>query len=358
MSSALAGALKRRYGPSAETYIEDVFVLEPRTALERVTRLYGPVIRVAPWFYGWLYHSINDPQRYHRFASMSGRATQRKLLHLLEHRRPDVVVCAHPLANRPLLDAIDASGRKVPVVASVSELGSVHTSWFEPRLSVLNTATTESFQSVLDWGADPRTVRCFGLPVDERFGHVEQSPGELRETMGLDAQRFTALLIGGGEGAGRIEEIVQAIQATDISVQLIVVCGRNDALKDRLEKSQSRTRTVVLGFVHTIPELMHAADVVITKGGPQTIAEALVAGRPVILTQTLPGQEEGNGAFVESRGVGYGPGTVPQIVHNLGNLASNPSERNWMMANARRHGRPQAAARLANLTMEYAGVTR
>ena len=355
MSSALAGALERRYGPSVQVFIEDVFAISPRTIPERVTRLYGPLIRVAPWLYGWMYHSLDTKRRYDVFSGLTKGRTQDKMQRLLDRIRPDVIVSTHPLANRPLLDAIQVDGASVPVLASVSELVTVHVSWVEPRLSLLNTATTESYQSVLRWGARPEIVRCVGLPVDERFGHVEPSPAELREAMGLAPDRFTVLLIGGGEGAGGIEAIVRRIQKTDLSVQLVVVCGRNDALRKRLNKSRLRTPTFVLGFVRTIPELMHAADVVVTKGGPQTIGEALVSGRPVILTQTLPGQEEGNGAFVESRGVGFRPGSVRRIVDNLASLVNDPEQRAWMTANARRHGRPDAAGKLAELVVEVAG---
>ncbi len=356
MSQAMAGALERRYGQAVQVYVEDVFALPPRTVAEHVTRLYGPVIRAAPWFYGWLYHFLDHNRRYSTFSELAARRTQKKICCLLESIKPDVVVSTHPIANRPLLDAIEESGRPIPVLASVSELVTVHVSWVEPRLRLLNTATTESYRAVVRWGAKPSQVRCAGLPVSERFGAVLQSPEELREAMGLDPRRFTALLMGGGEGAGGIETIVKLLQKTDLPIQLIVVCGRNHKLRARLENTSLRTPSRILGFVTTIPELMHASDVVVTKGGPQSIAEALVSGRPVILTQTLPGQEEGNGMFVESRGVGFRPGSAPRVVENLGRLVLNPDERIWMTSNAHRHGRPEAAGQVAEMIVSIAGT--
>ncbi len=355
MSQALAGALGRRFGERVQVRIEDVFVLPPRSAFERATRLYGPLIRLAPWLYGGLYHAVDHPGRYELLGALQG-LTKEKMSRLLDGIRPDVIVSTHPLANRPLLDALEALGRPTPVLASVSELVTVHTSWVEPRVQLLNTASTESFRSVLRWGADPDRVRCVGLPVDERFASVQRSRAELRASLGLDPRRFTAMLIGGGEGAGGLEAIVNRLQPAGLPVQLIVVCGRNVALKARLENARLKTPAYICGFVRTIPELMHASDVVVTKGGPQTIAEALVAGRPIILTETLPGQEEGNGTFVESRGVGFRPGTPEQIVATLERLAFDPDERHWLTANAVRHGRPQAAAQVADMTMRLVGA--
>ena len=353
MSNAVAGALRRHYGDQVEVEIVDVFMVPPLTAFERVTRLYGPCIRLAPWFYGRLYHVCNRPAVYQRLADVQTRMTK-KLAALLCERKPDVVVNTHPLANRSLLDATARLDRRIPILATVSELVSVHASWVDHRLAILNTASTESYNAVLRWGAPSERVRCYGLPVDERFAEVDASPDALRLSYGLEPNRFTAMLVGGGEGAGGLEAIVRKIDKANLPIQLIVVCGRNDVLRARLEASHLRTPAHICGFVRTMPEIMHASDVVITKGGPQTIAEALVAARPVIITQLLPGQEEGNGAFVESRGVGFGPGSVDQVVANLTHLVREPDERSWMTANAERHGRPEAAREVARLIVEAA----
>jgi 1,2-diacylglycerol 3-beta-galactosyltransferase len=353
MSNALASAFARHHPGAAAVQIENVFSVAPRTVFEHVTDLYGTCIRLAPWLYGSAYHLSNRPRAY-RTLNATQRNLTRKLAKLIDASRPDVVVSTHPLANRSLLDAVAANGRRIPVVASVSELVTVHRSWAEPGLHLLNTATTESYQAVLRWGAPRHAVRCVGLPVDERFALAERDPAEVRAELGLDPGRFTTLLVGGSEGAGGIESIVRALQEVDLPIQLVVVCGRNRALQARLGRRSLRTPAKVLGFVQTMPDLMRAADVVVTKGGPQTIVEALVVGRPVVLTQTLPGQEEGNGAFVESRGVGFGPGPVRRVVENVGLLARDAELRAAMTRNAVRHGRPRAAAELAAMILRAA----
>src|SRR5713226_799011 len=329
IANAISGSLCRRYGGSVDVQIEDVFSLPRPSLFERITRLYGTLIRHAPWFYGWLYHSLNGSARYRAFGAIQG-PTVGKMTRLLESARPDVIINTHPLANRPLLDTIDRLGTGTPVLASVTELVSVHASWVDPRIRLYNTATLESYSAVLGWGACSEIVRCAGLPVAERFATVSAEKADVRGELGLDRDRFTALLIGGGEGAGGLRAIVQAIQLTDLPIQLIVVCGRNAVLKRRLEEMKLRTPAHICGFVKTIPELMCASDVVITKGGPGTIAESLIIGRPVILSATLPGQEEGNGKFVESRGVGFKPAAVRELIANLTQLVQDPDLRAWM----------------------------
>src|SRR5439155_25706309 len=146
---------------------------------------------------------------------------------------------------------------------------------------------------------------------------------DVRRALGLDPERFTLLLVGGGEGAGRMAAQVRAVNRMSVDLQLIVVCGRNARLRARLLESPSQHPAAILGFVDTMPELVHAADVVVTKGGPTTIAEALVAGRPVVVTSVLPGQEEGNDRFVERHGVGFGVSTCSELVASVQRLGED-----------------------------------
>lgn len=110
----------------------------------------------------------------------------------------------------------------------------------------------------------------------------------------------------------------------------------------------------VFGFVTNVAELMHAADVVVTKGGPTTIAETLASGRPVVLTHELPGQEQGNGEFVERHGVGYAAFTPSRVVAALQRLSSDPVERERLATNARGLCRPTAAVDTARAILEAA----
>ena len=68
---------------------------------------------------------------------------------------------------------------------------------------------------------------------------------------------------------------------------------------DSLAKAGSASVQVKpLGFVTNMAEYMVGADLLISKAGPGTIAEAAALGLPVLLTSYLPGQEEGNIDFV------------------------------------------------------------
>ena len=92
-----------------------------------------------------------------------------------------------------------------------------------------------------------------------------------------------------------------AVRAACADATVVVACGRNAALKAELETVENM---IALGFTKAIDEWMAASDLLLTKAGPGTIAEAAALGLPVLLTGYLPGQEFGNVSYVEQEGMG------------------------------------------------------
>ncbi|KAJ1616884.1 hypothetical protein T492DRAFT_918070 [Pavlovales sp. CCMP2436] len=120
----------------------------------------------------------------------------------------------------------------------------------------------------------------------------------------------TCLVVGGGDGMGGLFSVASAVGSAlgerEGSSQLVVVCGRNEECKSSLGavKWPSNVHVMVLGFVSEMEQWMGAADALVTKAGPGTIAEAAAMGLPCVLSGYLPGQEEGNVDFVISGGFG------------------------------------------------------
>ncbi len=352
VSLAVQRALYDLAPDGVATEIVDVFDLENPALFDRVTRLYGPVSRYLPHLYGWAFHAMDRPAVYRTLFETSTKPLVPKLQRLLADRRPDVVVTTHPLCNRALVQARDRVDPDLPIVATVTELVTVHRSWVEDGIDRYTVATNEAHKAVLGFGAPPELITQTGLPILGAFGTIETPPARLRERWGLDPERFTALLVGGGEGSGGLDRLVAEIGSSGVDLQLIVVCGRNEQLEAKLEAGDWGIPTQVYGFVENMSELMHAADVVMTKGGPQSITEGLASGRPLIITQTLPGQEEGNAEFVERHGVGYDGRERDRAVASLRHLADHPDEREGMGRRARELAQPEAARRIAQVCLD------
>ena len=103
---------------------------------------------------------------------------------------------------------------------------------------------------------------------------------------------------------GNLEEVTRAISEARLPIQLVVVTGHNWRLRERLAARRWEVPTVIHGFVTDMHRWMAASDVLVTKAGPSSIAEALALGLPILLYGAVPGQEEGNVTYVVASGVG------------------------------------------------------
>ncbi len=138
--------------------------------------------------------------------------------------------------------------------------------------------------------------------------YVEEDvdPIALRKEMGLRPDLPTAIVLFGGHGSKVMLSIAERLNAADVPLQLILICGRNEELAAKLRARKWNIPVHVVGFTKEIHKLMRAADFLIGKPGPGSIAEAMVRKLPVLIecnSWTLP-QERYNAEWVTEKRVG------------------------------------------------------
>ena len=216
--------------------------------------------------------------------------------------------------------------------------------------------------TIADGPAFPAS-RChdFGLAVDRRFTELPSDPAgiaAIRERLGLRPDSFVVLVCGGADGSGGLVKHARAIAAGSLDVDVVVICGRNERARSSLSGLKTATgRSVrVLGYVDNMPEWMRASDVVVSKAGPGTIAEALCCGLPLLLVWYLPGQERGNVEWVVDIGAGRYVPRDEQLVDAVAELAAPGSEAlATMRAAVKAAARPDATRRIAELIASMPG---
>jgi len=137
-----------------------------------------------------------------------------------------------------------------------------------------------------------------------------------RSRLGLDPLRPTGMVLFGGMGSEKMDEIFRRIDGSDLDVQLILICGKNEKLRKRLAERPSRILKFVEGFTREIPRYMQLADFFIGKPGPGSISEAIHMGLPVLVEKnawTLP-QERFNADWVAEQQVGESLRSFSEIV--------------------------------------------
>lgn len=338
-----------------ETTVEllDFFTCCTPFPLNRSRGVYTFMVAHAARVWGAGFHLTNGRRRAHLIGRMVSVAAIDAVRDRLAAFQPDALLCVHPLATRLAADVRQIAAPHLPLVVTVTDLVSAHALWFTPDADILTAPSEAVKRRAVSAGVPTDKIRVTGQPIHPRFVGTQEDACTVRASLGLEPECFTVLLVGGGEGMGRIAELSLAIDAAGLRVQQAVVCGRNHALRRRLAQRQWRTPTRVLGFVDDMPRWMRGASVVVTKAGPSTICEALVTGRPLLLTGYVPGQEAGNVDFVVDAGAGLLTRTPESLVDALRQLVGPDSTaRQQMEANALRLARPEASSNIARLLLQ------
>ncbi|MFC1878401.1 glycosyltransferase [Chloroflexota bacterium] len=352
-SEAIIEAIKLEYGETISTEMIDFFLDYTPPPLNHMPALYPKMVRV-PQAWG-LGYRLSNGQRRSRLLTAGAWPYVRKSLRQLAKKRPcNLIVSVHPLANELILRAL---GPKRPhFITVVTDMVTTHALWYNSQVDRCIVPTETARQRALDCGLKPEQISVIGLPVADRFCQPIDDRSEIRIRFGWPLDRSLVILVGGGEGMGPLEETAHAITKACPDVALVVIAGRNENLKTRLENTDWPIPTFIYGFVREMPEFMQAADILVTKAGPGTISEAFIAGLPIILYSRLPGQEDGNVTYVVSEGAGVWAPQPEKIVQAIQYWQKNPKTYQQAISACKRLARPDAARQIAQILVENTKV--
>lgn len=364
---AAATAVERQMLVSSPGEFE-ITILDPFTsARPRViggtAGLYGPITRHARWLWGGLYHSTNSRAAVALLERTALRSVTTAVTEAIMGIDPDCVVSFHPLLNHVSVRAVRGQARRIPVITVITDLVDIHIAWACRDVDAVVVPSPGGLDHCRRAGIPASRCYDFGLAVDRRFTEVPSDPAgiaTLRQRLGLRADRFVVLVCGGADGSGGLVKHARAIASGSLDLDLVVICGRNQRAQSALAGLHTAAGhpVRVLGYVNNMAEWMRAGDVVVSKAGPGTIAEALCCGVPLLLVWYLPGQERGNVEWVVDIGAGRYVPRDEQLVDTVAELAAPGSEALATMRSAvRAAARPDATRRIAGLIASIAGRT-
>lgn len=284
------------------------------------------------------------------------RAAARRVGRFLAGKRPRAVVATHPGPAR-LAGALRAAGQlDAPVFAVVTDYV-VHGLWAHPGVDWY----LVGHEAVRDWltarGIDPARVAVTGIPIHPRFGRPADRE-RLRRAWQLGPEPVVLFMAGSAGLVRGMEDACRALVQAQGRFQLLVVAGRDGVLERRLRAAVAGAARParVLGFVDRVDELMSLADLLLSKAGGLTVSEALAKGLPMVIYRPIPGQEEGNAAFLVAHGAARVTREPQELVAQVQHLLRSPGLRAQMAAAASQLGRPQAGLAAAGLLLEAAGL--
>lgn len=352
-AEAIIEAIELEFGGTISTEMVDFFKQHTPLPLNRLPQWYPYMVK-APSLWGASFHISDGRARARAITATLWPAVSRIARSIVNAHPSDLIVSVHPLANSFILKALGKN--RPPFITVVTDMVTTHALWFDQRADLICVPTDIARFRAIEYGMEPEQVITVGQPIAARYCTPVGDKTELRQKLGWPPDKFTAVLVGGGEGMGPLAQTARAINESGLDVSLVVVAGRNERLRHSLENYSWHIPAKIYGFTREMPDFMRAADVLITKAGPGTIAEALNAHLPIILYAKLPGQEDGNVTYVRETGTGVWAPTAQRVVATLKTWIEKPETREKVVQSCRKAARPDSSRQIARLIGEKLGL--
>ncbi len=348
-ASAVKAALQE-IDPDVETKVVDSYRYAASVVSRVVSNGYLGMVKTIPQMYRLLYNRAERATEVGPFRTWVHQFTASNLRGLIQSEDPDVVVCTHAFPCGAMAEYKKQFPDSPPVVGVVTDF-CVHSFWIHRNVDGYAVATAQMRDAIVARGVKPERVVVSGIPVQAAFARPHEHRDVLRERLGLPRDRFVVLMMGGGLGIGPLGTMMRALDAMQLPICVVVIVGRNSAVEQRVLESANHVAypVRVLRFVNNVDDYMHASDVLVTKPGGLTSAEALVANLPMILFKPLPGQEERNTRYLVEKKLALRAKTARDLTRTVKRFLESPELRAEMQANMRRLERPNAARDVAEL---------
>ena len=356
-SEAVVEALQERHAGEFGLEMVDAFVAYAPYPLNMMPTWYPQMMR---WPRAWemAFRATDTRGGSRAFSATLWPWVQNAARQLVREHPADMILNFHPVFNAPVIRALGKS--RPPFVTVVTDLVSTHALWFHRQVDLCLVPTEPARHRGLVYGLPPERIQVVGLPVKKRFCVPPGDKAGLRRRLGWPVDLPVVLVVGGGEGMGPLYKTAREVERVNKNCALAIIAGRNEKLRLRLEKYRWTGPVFVYGFVTEMPDLMRAADLLVTKAGPGTISEALNASLPMVLYSRLPGQEDGNVRYVVEEGAGLWAPGPKRTARAVSEMLADPQRLEQAARSCRRLARPQAAEQVASLAWEMlqAGLTR
>ncbi|HWP57846.1 MAG TPA: glycosyltransferase [Candidatus Acidoferrales bacterium] len=324
------------------------------------SKAYIDLVNKAPDMLGWLYNQLDKPWKNDRVRLAFDKLNTRPFVRLLEEYGPDMMICTHFLPAE-IISWLKAKGRLDCPQAIVVTDFDVHAMWLCHHYEHYFVALEETRVHLEQLGIPPSKISVSGIPIDPVFA-LPKDKNAMRQKHGLDLEKTTVLVSAGGFAVGPIQNLISSLAGLRRPAQLLVVCGHNRELKNRVERlapTLSANRALVIktfGFTSEMDELMAASDILVGKPGGLTTAEALSKGLVLVIVNPIPGQEERNADHLLEEGVAIRCNNLPALAYKIDRLLDDRSRFESMRAKALALARPNAARAIVSKLLELSGM--
>ena len=352
VSAAMATkeALEHLYHDKIEVKVLDFFKLTSKGFSDATENAYNNTVRYIPIFYK-AFFEISDVQWEVKLVNKINYL----LLHsamkkILKEINPDIIISTFPIWDYSIAKMWKKKKPNAKFINIITDSISIHHAWLIADADYRIVPNEDTAKVLMEKGnVDPDKIKILGFPVSLKFS-TPINKEEVLSSLGLNPKLFTVLFFAAIGNNKKNLNILEKIIYEKRDYNVICVTGRNATLMPKIEHLKSEKNVAILGWTDKAPDLIRSSDVIISKAGGATIMECISSKKPMIITQIIPGQEEGNAELIATHNLGFILKKGKKGINELHDLISTIRKdyRKYQIA-LEKHSKPDAALKIAEL---------
>ena len=330
-----------------------------KTIEKITTAAYREMAKKMPWAWGRIYSDAQKGPLAH-ITSRSNKIMAIKLLQLLRQKNPDLIISTHPFGSQ-MCSYLKRKNKITAKIATILTDFAPHDQWLVGHefTDYFFVAHNKMKEYLISKNVNKNNIYVTGIPISNRF-QKKYNKNEILQEFNLSKEKFTVLFFGGGEfglGKTRTSQIFEDfVRETKISnIQIIAISGKNPKMKASFEEivtnNKAKGNVLILEFTNKVPELMNISNIVVTKPGGLTTSESLASHLPMVVINPIPGQEEENAEFLESKGIAVWIKKNDNSEKIIESLLSNKEQLQKMKENTKILAKPNSTNDICNILL-------
>jgi processive 1,2-diacylglycerol beta-glucosyltransferase len=307
-AEAIKKEMELKY-PKAEIVFKDGLDYSGGLTNKLMVKGYMGIIKYIPAMWGKIYASADTVKKstLNEVYNIINKYMTIKLKKMFRQEKPDIIITTHPFISKmtSYLKKKEKTNAKIYVVVTDYQ---VHTFWVggHKYFDKLFVARDYMKTDCEDYGVEKEKIKVTGLPISTDF-KKEYNRKEILKFLELKDKKTFLFFTGGGLGPRKAKKIFIELLSFVKDYQIIIVTGKNEKQKAKFEKIvkiinkiNKNNNILILGYTNKVPELMYISECVITKPGGLTLTECMAMGKPMVIINPIPGQEEKKSSFISN----------------------------------------------------------
>ncbi len=340
-----------------ETFILDIYGYINKMLGKTVSEVYSFSISRAPKLYGKLYN-IEEVNKMGICSMMDNinRLASKKIAEFISENSIDTVIATHVFGGQLITRLKRKKKIDVFSVGVVTDY-TIHPHWENTNLDYYVLADGGLVRQAVARGIPEEKLLPIGIPLNMKYS-IKRDKAESKKQLGFDPEKPLVFIIMGSMGYGNMSSVIKDVDKGAHDYQVVIVCGNNKRMQNKLSKMEFSKDIKILGFVSNVDEIMDAADCIITKPGGLTVTESLAKGLPMIYMDPIPGQEVKNVEFLVNNGAGIYVTKNFSLPDALDQFFRFPERKKEMQVCVNRLSKPDAAKTLGDFIINRRGDTQ